>query len=177
MATKGITEWSNRPDLPLYSKITTFPPYRFVPGRAPHPVRDPAGHSFGVRQQGPVEPMNPADWGRNEDYLHGVDLFNRGYFWEAHEAWEPLWVALPPESPPAEFLQGLINLSASLLKIRMGECASAVKLWNSAARLLKPFEDTVCAGIDISRLMTDFDGFIRTMNDRPADSPVIILKH
>src|SRR4051794_23916492 len=28
------------PDEPL-------PPYSFVPGRFPHPVRDPAGHSFG----------------------------------------------------------------------------------------------------------------------------------
>ncbi|MER9007639.1 DUF309 domain-containing protein [Mesorhizobium sp. M0862] len=21
----------------------------------------------------------------------GIDLFNHGYYWEAHEAWEPLW--------------------------------------------------------------------------------------
>ncbi|MET2831203.1 DUF309 domain-containing protein [Mesorhizobium shangrilense] len=23
----------------------------------------------------------------------GSDLFNHGYYWEAHEAWEPLWHA------------------------------------------------------------------------------------
>ncbi|TGQ49534.1 DUF309 domain-containing protein, partial [Mesorhizobium sp. M1C.F.Ca.ET.210.01.1.1] len=23
----------------------------------------------------------------------GIDLFNHGYYWEAHEAWEPLWHA------------------------------------------------------------------------------------
>jgi len=24
-----------------------FPPYTYVPGRAPHPVTDPTGHSYG----------------------------------------------------------------------------------------------------------------------------------
>ncbi len=31
------------------------------------------------------------DWLRCRDYLRGIDLFNHGYYWEAHEVWEGLW--------------------------------------------------------------------------------------
>src|SRR5690606_31063398 len=28
---------------------------------------------------------------RDDDFRYGVDLFNHGFPWEAHEAWEALW--------------------------------------------------------------------------------------
>ncbi|MFB3116009.1 MAG: hypothetical protein ACE1ZH_00895 [Gammaproteobacteria bacterium] len=33
----------------------TFPPYRFIPGKAPHPTRDPDGHSYNK----PLEKLEP----------------------------------------------------------------------------------------------------------------------
>jgi len=41
----------------------------------------------------------------------GVDLFNRGLYWEAHEAWEELWLTL--EDEPKLFVQGLIQVAAA----------------------------------------------------------------
>ncbi len=41
----------------------------------------------------------------------GADLFNRGLFWEAHEAWEELWLELDDE--PKLFVQGLIQAAAA----------------------------------------------------------------
>lgn len=103
-----------------YVPARPLPPYAYVPGRTPHPVTDPAGHSFGVREATPA--FVPADrWLENEEYRYGADLFNAGFFWEAHEAWEGVWKsARGREDVQALFVQGLIQVAAALLKRTMG---------------------------------------------------------
>jgi uncharacterized protein len=44
-------------------------------------------------------------------FAHGVTLFNTRYFFEAHEAWEEIWLHTPP--PEKTFLQGLIQVTAA----------------------------------------------------------------
>ncbi|MGH8579378.1 MAG: DUF309 domain-containing protein, partial [Gammaproteobacteria bacterium] len=92
-----------------------FPPYRFVPGRNPHPLRDPKGHSYGLSR--PVATrFEPSQWRTSTDYLYGVDLFNSCYWWEAHETWEGIWVAVGRRTPMGQFMQGLIQISVAHLK-------------------------------------------------------------
>ena len=101
------------PDRTRYCPQRPFPPYRHVPGVTPHPIRDPQGHSYGLEEDD--RPVSlPADWRQTEDYLYGVDLYNFAYWWEAHEAWEGLWNKT--EDDCRLFLQGLIQISASLIK-------------------------------------------------------------
>jgi predicted metal-dependent hydrolase len=45
-------------------------------------------------------------------YLAGVVLFNRGDFFEAHEAWEDVWVDCAGEE--RVFYQGLIQAAVGL---------------------------------------------------------------
>src|SRR3981081_2703360 len=89
-----------------------LPPYAFVPGRSPHPVSDPAGHSYGQPPEKPP-PLDPARWSESPTYLYGFDLFNYGYYWEAHETWESLWHAAGRRGPVATLLKGLIKLAAA----------------------------------------------------------------
>jgi len=91
----------------------SFPPYAYLPGKKPHPVRDPTGHSYHV------EPI-PVAAGASLDsdaFLWGLDLFNHGYYWEAHEAWEGLWQVADRDGPLRMLLKGLILLSAAGIKI------------------------------------------------------------
>jgi len=96
-----------------------FPPYSYVPRRFPHPTRDPKGHSFGRGEQA-VEALTEADWPASAEYLFGVDLFNHGYYWEAHEAWEGVWHACGRAGEAADFLKALIKLAAAGVKAREG---------------------------------------------------------
>lgn len=105
------------PDVP-------FPPYAFVPGRSPHPVSDPAGHSFGHHDE-PHPPFDSADWRGLMPFLRGLDLFNHGYYWEAHEAFETLWHAAGRKGPTADLLKGLIRLCACGVKVREGRLDGA----------------------------------------------------
>ena len=100
------------PDIPL-------PSYAYVPGRHPHPTRDPAGHSFGAPKPS-FPPLDPERWATSRPYLYGIDLFNHGYYWEAHEVWEGLWRAHGRTETIALFFKGLIALAAAGVKYRQG---------------------------------------------------------
>ena len=105
------------PNWHRYCPQLPFPPYRHLPGVTPHPIRDPLGHSYGMEDESEDQLLQPEMWKQNETYLYGVDLYNFAYWWEAHEAWEALWH--PAEDTYRLFLQGLIQLSASLIKYHM----------------------------------------------------------
>lgn len=115
------------PDEPL-------PPYAYVPGRAPHPESDPAGHSFG--QPRPIV-RDLAHWPASRAYRRGIDLFNHGFYWEAHEQWEALWQAAGRRGPLADFFKGLIRLAAAGVKIHEGQREGAIGHATAAARLFR----------------------------------------
>ncbi|MCF6180357.1 MAG: DUF309 domain-containing protein, partial [Geopsychrobacter sp.] len=87
-----------------------FPAYRYLPfqpGMA-HPRNDPGGHSYAEEEEY-LPPFAIADWPDCVSYLYAVDLFNHGYWWEAHEAWEAVWLAAGQTSEGGRFVQGLIQ--------------------------------------------------------------------
>jgi hypothetical protein len=106
--------------LPRLVPARAFPPYAYLPGRDPHPTRDPRGHAFGRAESEPVY-LPPERWRENEDYLFGIDLYNHGYLWEAHEVWEGLWHKAKHDPAQAALLQGLIQCAAASLKVPMGQ--------------------------------------------------------
>jgi len=118
---------------PRWLPEKSFPPYAYLPGRQPHPVRDPAGHSYHVE---PMPVAAEASLG-SDVFLWGLDLFNHGYYWEAHEAWEGLWQVVDRGGPSRMLFKGLILLSAAGVKIREGKHAAAVRHAGRAAALLR----------------------------------------
>jgi hypothetical protein len=135
-----------------------FPPYTFVPGVSPHPTADPAGHSFGSNPPLPAA-LDPQRWEASKPYLYGIDLFNAGYFWESHVAWEGLWLACGRRGPTAGFLKGLIKLAAAGVKHREGKprgvkshSCRAAELWREVARALRS-EEAVFLGFRLSALI------------------------
>jgi hypothetical protein len=126
-------------DIPWYGAGRSLPASRFIPGRSPHP--DLNRQTGRIARSSPAvhAPWTPEQWPTLQAYLRGIDLFNRWYFWEAHEAWEPLWRAHHPQSDPARFIQGLISSAAALLKLRMGQSRSARTLSTAACERLISF--------------------------------------
>lgn len=117
-----------------------FPRYAFVPGQHPHPVTDPRGHSF-ERRSSPHSRLDPHAPLKSPTYLFAIDLFNHGYYWEAHEAWEELWVAAGRQGEVADFLKGLIKLAAAGVKCREGQLAGVER---HARRALELFHNLQC---------------------------------
>jgi uncharacterized protein len=129
--------------------LRPLPPYCFIPGRSPHPRRDPKGHSYG-KPEPKTGGVTPEDWRSDELYLFGLDLYNLGYFWESHEALEALWhSAVDPVQ--RNFFQGLIQIAAANLKRKMGALSAAQAL---ATRGLARLEDVppIYMGVNVGAL-------------------------
>ena len=146
-----------------------FPPYRYVPGMHPHPTNSPEGHSYGNDDEG-HEKWNSDLWKDNEDYLFGIDLYNYHYYWEAHEAWEGLWIAAVRNSSEHRFLQGLIKCGAALLKIRMAnyqiqDLIGARNLSKSGMSLLSQVGQDEFMGLDISNFLKEYEKFVKPISD------------
>jgi hypothetical protein len=116
-----------------------LPPYSYVPGMHPHPIREKAGHSFGVEIS--VSEFDADKWRDCPEFLFGIDLFNAGFYWEAHESWEAVWIAAGRKGVVADFLKGLIKLAAAGVKAREGN-ENGVR--RHAARAAQLFGET-CA--------------------------------
>lgn len=66
--------------------------------------------------------------------VRGISLFNEHHFWDAHEAWEGLWLAAAGDDK--QFLQGLIQLAAAYVHVQRGTFSGGVRLFDAAiARL------------------------------------------
>lgn len=149
-----------------------FPPYTYVPGKAPHPIRDPEGHRFG-QPEPHVDHFDPAAWRDCEPFLHGVELFNAGFFWEAHEQWEAVWNAVGRQGIVADLLKGLIKLAAAGVKQLEGRPVGVTRHLNRAQdlfALVAKSEEALC-GLSLSEL-----GSLATEFQQQA-KPQIALKH
>ncbi len=158
-----------------------LPPYTHIPGVTPHPIRDPAGHSYeGPDAPAVTAPLTahvPPTWAELPDHPEfrwAVQLFNAGYYWESHEAWESLWHAAGRTGPLADFLKGLIKLAAAGVKLREH---NLVGVERHARRSLELFsevhqkrdrENDISAGLPLSELMWMADQ-LRQHPPRPPD--------
>src|SRR5258707_15213698 len=70
--------------------------------------KKPASQPAALRASAVSPPPHKSE---SELFAHGVALFNTRYFFEAHEAWEEIWLHTPP--PEKTFLQGLIQVTAA----------------------------------------------------------------
>jgi hypothetical protein len=152
------------PGWPRYT-TRSFPPYRFVPGRSPHPRLDPGGHARGLPEPKPIAPA-PDAWRSSQSYLYGIDLYNFAYWWEAHEELEGLWHAARRDGVQAGFFQGLIQIAASNLKLFMGVPSAAKAL---ADRGLARLEGRgVYMGVDTETLAIEVRQHLKGEQELPA---------
>lgn len=68
------------------------------------------------------------------EFLCGVEQFNRGEFFAAHETWEAIW--LPASGPDKVFLQGIIQLAAAFHHGQRGNLPGALSLSRRALEKL-----------------------------------------
>jgi hypothetical protein len=111
-----------------------LPPYRYGIDPGPHPTRHPDGH--GRHRAEPRDDRAALD--------AGIELFEHGYFWEAHEAWEGPWRRSAPADPSRSIWQALILVAAAALKRARGEHPAAARLAGKAGDRLGDAERAGC---------------------------------
>jgi hypothetical protein len=156
-------------ELPRYLPEEAWPPYAYRPGRDPHPTRDPDGHSHGSPEDD-SEAEDARSWHQSRRYLRGVDLYNHGYGWEAHEVWESMWIR-PRDAVQAQWLQALIQLAAASVQDRIGHPDGRARLCHRALDHLQ-FVDRaghrVYMGLDLAGLQLALHAYADDGGRRPV---------
>ena len=100
---------------------------------------------------GPVLPEPAPPKTLRPDLAHGAELFAAGQWWEAHEAWEGVWMTAAGDE--RRFVQGLILLAAALHK-RWHHGSLAHRNYHKAVVYLDLLPASY-GGVDLERLRQD----------------------
>jgi predicted metal-dependent hydrolase len=109
-------------------------------------------------------PLNEAD----DDarlYREGIELFNAGEFFEAHEVWEDLWHNAAGQRK--SFYQGLIQCAVTLEHVRRGNPRGVRSVWASAVPKFTGLPE-VYLGIHVPRLLAAIRRTIQPVLELPA---------
>lgn len=101
-----------------------LPEAAHVPGRTPRP---PEGFLDAVIAEAPARTLDGEADG-NPVWHYGLVLIEHGFFWEAHEVLEPVWMRTAPNSRERFLLQAVIHIANGALKLRMGRPRAASRL-------------------------------------------------
>lgn len=106
---------------------------------------------------------------RRRLFQEGIDLFNRGEFFAAHETWEEIWRSTTPE--PRELFQGLVQVAAALHQIL--DLRRKIGPRNTLAKARDHLElyTPVASGLDMAALLESvrkWQEWVERDGERPA---------
>jgi predicted metal-dependent hydrolase len=84
--------------------------------------------------------------------LEGLELFNHGEYFEAHELLETAWNEDP--SAGRELYRAILQVAVAYLQIERGNYNGAVKMFLRVRQWIEPLPDE-CRGVDVARLRQD----------------------
>src|SRR5438128_11736822 len=91
----------------------------------------------------------------------GVELFNSGRYWDAHEVWEHEWMP-DRKGPEAGFYKGLIQVAAGCLHYSRRNRRGAVNQWRSGDGYLQPYPPEH-RRINLASLVTSVESAARAL--------------
>ena len=109
--------------------------------------------------------------------IKGMQLFNTGEYWLAHEALEEAWKA--ETDSIRELYRAILQTGVAYLHITRGNYKSAIKMYERVQKWIQPWPE-VCRGIEIGQLRRDLDTVIEEVKrlgpDGLADFDRSLLK-
>lgn len=91
----------------------------------------------------------------------GIELFNSGEYWHAHEVWEREWTP-DRKGPNSGFYKGLIQVAAGCLHYTRRNRRGAINKWRSGADYLRPYLPAHM-GVELAPLVRAVDDFLAAM--------------
>ena len=100
--------------------------------------------------QGPLHPQA----------LHGMELFNQGRYFEAHEALEAAWRA--ESGPVRDLYRGILQVGVVYLHVTQNNFPGALKVYQRCRKWLEPWPET-CRGVEVGQLRQDLEAVIAAL--------------
>jgi uncharacterized protein len=97
---------------------------------------------------------------------HGIELFNRGEYFDSHEELEHAWKAEP--GPGRELYRGILQIAVAYLQITRHNYNGAIKMFLRSRQWLDPLPD-ICRGVDVAGLRRDAAAVRALLEAQPAE--------
>lgn len=94
-------------------------------------------------------------------FRNGIDFFNRGYFFEAHDAFEEIWMDTRGEA--VRFYQGLVQVSTGFYHLTMRNKSGALSQLQKGCEKLSAYGDEY-EQIDLKTLLSQIRRCIEWIN-------------
>ena len=120
-----------------------WPTHAYIPGVNERHVED----AFDSIKSGLTAGMSVPELAASSAFQHGLYYLDGGYYWEAHELFEPVWMSLPDNSDEKQFVQALIQVANAYLKHRMHRAKACLRLCDISRQLLSGLEDAELMGV------------------------------
>jgi hypothetical protein len=101
--------------------------------------------------------------------LYGIDLFNHGFWWEAHEALEAVWVAAGRRTETGLFIQGLIQIAVAHLKWFQGFHGPATRMASAGLDKMRRING-IYLGVEVGSFRSSVESYF----SGEIETPVLI---
>ncbi len=101
---------------------------------------------------------------RNDQFLEGVKLYNAGYYWEAHEAWEDVWRS--QEGDAKTFVQGFVEIAGGCSFLKLSKVPSALYLFGKGIEKFHQFEN-LNIGFPLKQFVGEFSSSVYSLQAHP----------
>jgi hypothetical protein len=89
--------------------------------------------------------------------VKGMQLFNAGEYWLAHEELEEAWKE--EIGPVGELYRAILQTAVVYLHVTRANYSGAIKVYGRVQKWIRPWPE-VCRGIEIGQLRLDLDAVI-----------------
>ena len=89
-------------------------------------------------------------------FLKGLELFNRGEYFECHEVIENLWLATPAEDPYRDLYKGVIQAAAAIYQWDRGVFSGARGLHRTAVGYLGKYRPEAL-GLNVEKMIENLN--------------------
>lgn len=101
-----------------------------------------------------------------EEVQVGLDLFNQGHYYQAHESFETAW--RKTETPAREFFRALIHISGGFYRLSQNRPTAAKKFFKHALKWLALFPNRYL-GFNTALLQDDLTTIITALDKGQFD--------
>jgi hypothetical protein len=93
----------------------------------------------------------------NSEFIQGIRLFNKGYYWEAHEKWEELW--RDQSGHGKSFMEIFVQLAEGYTFAKKGKTDSAQYLFGKVIKKFQDYRQVQCK-VAISDIVRDIENTV-----------------
>ncbi|MFV0514438.1 MAG: DUF309 domain-containing protein [Jhaorihella sp.] len=113
-----------------------LPAHAHVPGANPRHADD----AFDALRRTARPGLAAEVLAQSDAWRAGWEFLKGGFFWEAHEVWEPVWMALPEASDERRMVRAAIQTANAALKLEMDQPGAVLRLCAMVEDLLNGLE-------------------------------------